>query len=446
MPRAVRDTKLDSSSARRKLPVSGKPYYRSLEPGLHLGYRKGKKGGRWVVRWYDTEAKNKKGERKSDGYTVETIDGHPDDFEDANGETVLSFTQAQEIARRIARIRRRGQDEEHPDRTGPYKVKDAVDDYKLDFVRRGGRGLRSMEYAIDSHILPELGSREVAKLTRRQLRNWHNRLAESPARLRTAKGKDQQFREGDVEEDAEAKRKRRSTANRVLTVLKAALNYAFNEGMVSDNSAWAGVKPFRNVDAPKIRYLTEEESLRLINACDSDLRQIATAALLTGCRYAELARMTTGDFDAESNTLHVAPSKSGKTRTIYLTDEGANFFSNVTAGKKSEGLIFTKGDGAKWGHAHQTRPMVEACSAASINPAIGFHVLRHTYGSRLAMRGVPMAVIGEQLGHADTRMTEKHYAHLGPSYVSKTVRDAFGELGILEDSNVTPIRKREKSA
>jgi hypothetical protein len=32
------------------------------------------------------------------------------------------------------------------------------------------------------------------------------------------------------------------------------------------------------------------------------------------------------------------------------------------------------------------------------------------------MRGVPMGVIAEQLGHVDTRMTEKHYAHLAPSY------------------------------
>jgi integrase len=55
--------------------------------------------------------------------------------------------------------------------------------------------------------------------------------------------------------------------------------------------------------------------------------------------------------------------------------------------------------------------MIEACKHAKIKPAISFHVLRHTHGSALAMRGIPMAVIAEQLGHADTRMTEKHYAH-----------------------------------
>jgi hypothetical protein len=42
------------------------------------------------------------------------------------------------------------------------------------------------------------------------------------------------------------------------------------------------------------------------------------------------------------------------------------------------------------------------------------------------MRGVPMGVIATQLSHGDTRMTEKHYAHLAPSYVADdTIRAAL---------------------
>ena len=55
------------------------------------------------------------------------------------------------------------------------------------------------------------------------------------------------------------------------------------------------------------------------------------------------------------------------------------------------------------------------------------------------MRGVPLAVIAQQLGHADTRMVEKHYGHLAPSYVADTVRAAFGTLGILKPSHVASI-------
>jgi hypothetical protein len=55
------------------------------------------------------------------------------------------------------------------------------------------------------------------------------------------------------------------------------------------------------------------------------------------------------------------------------------------------------------------------------------------------MRGVPLAVIAAQLGHADTRMVEKHYGHLSPSCVADTVRAAFGSLGIVAPTNMVSI-------
>ena len=89
--------------------------------------------------------------------------------------------------------------------------------------------------------------------------------------------------------------------------------------------------------------------------------------------------------------------------------------------------------------------MLEACARAKIKPAISFHVLRHTHGSTLAMRGVPMGVIAEQLGHADTRMTEKHYAHLAPSYVADTIRAHFPTLGIGGDTTITVHQTQHES-
>jgi integrase len=53
---------------------------------------------------------------------------------------------------------------------------------------------------------------------------------------------------------------------------------------------------------------------------------------------------------------------------------------------------------------------------------------------------VPMAVIARQLGHADTRMTEKHYAHLAPSYVAQTIRENFPVLGIGK-SEMPPLER-----
>jgi integrase len=86
--------------------------------------------------------------------------------------------------------------------------------------------------------------------------------------------------------------------------------------------------------------------------------------------------------------------------------------------------------------------MADACTHAKIEPAVSFHVLRHTHGSTLAMRGVPMGVIAEQLGHADTPMTEKHYAHLAPSYVADTIRANFPEVGVASETTLAPLKRR----
>lgn len=74
--------------------------------------------------------------------------------------------------------------------------------------------------------------------------------------------------------------------------------------------------------------------------------------------------------------------------------------------------------------------MLAASEAAGLEP-VGFHDLRRTFGARLAMKGVPIAVIAETLGHADKRITRKHYVHLAQSYVADTIRNAVAGLGIV---------------
>lgn len=50
-----------------------------------------------------------------------------------------------------------------------------------------------------------------------------------------------------------------------------------------------------------------------------------------------------------------------------------------------------------------------------------------------------MAVIAEALGHADERITRRHYAHLSPSYVADTVRQTVVGLGIVERDNLVAL-------
>jgi integrase len=421
----------DTRTARLRLTPRRKPYWRVLETGLHLGYRRTKEGGgSWVARRFI-------GEQSYDEQTFATAD----DLQDADGVVLLSFKQAQEAARAWWRAEERKDRGLAPD-DGPYIVAKALDAYFADRERRGSKGLPQDRAAAKLRILPALGDLELTKLTTKRIRDWHTGLAAAPRLFRSSRlGKESKSRETDPK-DADAMRARRATANRILTVLKAALNHAFHDGCVASDEAWRKVKPFREADAPVVHYLSQDECRRLINACNGGFRGLAQAALLTGCRYGELIRLRAADFNADAGTVAVRESKAGKPRHVVLTDEGQALFAALTAGRLGSDLIFTRDDGGPWGRSHQQRPLSEACQRAKIDPPATFHILRHSYASALAMRGVPMGVIAAQLGHADTRMTEKHYAHLAPSYVADTIRANFPTLEIAGDTTVTPIQRK----
>ena len=419
MPRKVRDSNLETRTARGRLKVAHKPYYRLIEPGLHLGYRKLASGpGTWVVRHYAGNGR----------YTAENLRtpddrlALADDYSDADGEEVLSFAQAQVRAKAF----RPGE------RAGPYTVNDALDDY-FRFLKSDGRSdhaIEDMTRRADGLIRQGLGDLRVASLTTDRLRGWRDEVASSAARVRTPKGEPQKYREISGED---AKRARRATANRTWTVLRAALNHAFSSGKVDSDVAWRKVKPFQRVDAARIRYLTVAEAQRLLNAADPSFRPLLQAALLTGARYGEIVRLECQDFNPDAGTIAIRQSKSGKPRHVFLTDEGQAFFAQLVAGRTGE--LF-----GGWGRSRQLWPMRDAVRAANIKPAISFHGLRHTWASLAVMNGMPLMVVARNLGHADTRMVEKHYGHLAPSYIADETRKGAPKFGITPDERVVALK------
>jgi integrase len=425
MPRTLRDAALETRAARSRLKARGKPYYRALETGLHLGYRRPQTGsGKWLARHYIGDQ----------AYELETL-AIADDFSDADGVAVLSYRQAQAKARERMVARAHHAAGKH----GPLTVADAVESYLhfLDTHRKTGYHARHRARAF---ILPTLGNIEVQALATEQLRKWHADIAKVPARARTAPGAKQQHRKPD--HSADGIRRRRVSANVVLTILKAALNFAWREGRTPSDAAWRRVRPFEGVDAARVRYLTISECRRLINAAAPDFRKLVQAALATGCRYGELCRLTVADFDADNGTLAIRITKSGKSRHVALTDEGAALFREWCAGRAGSEILLLRANGKPWSISQQQGPMQKACERARIVPVVSFHILRHTHGSMLAMRGVPMGVIAEQLGHSNTRVTEKHYAHLAPSFVHDTIRANAPTFGIAGGEKVKPIRSR----
>jgi integrase len=424
VPRKVRDANLETRTARSRLKAQHKPYFRLIESGLHVAYRKLTSGpGTWGKRQYLGN-----GEYRLEN--LRTADGGfvlADDYEDADGERILSFTQAQRAARGPKRPA-----------AGAYTVADTITDY-LTFLEHDGRSphsIRDARYRIEAFVLPRLGNVKLPTLTADQLRHWRDEIAKAPARIRTRDGDRQRHREIAGED---TKRARHATANRTWTVLRAALNHAFHEGKTDSDHAWRRVKPFRNVEAARIRYLSVTESRRLANAADATFRPLIIAALQTGARFSELARLEVADFDLDAGRLRIRQSKSGRSRHIVLSTEGRELFSQWCAGRASGTLIFTRANGQPWQKSMQARPMRAACERARIKPTISFHILRHTHGSALAMAGVPMAVIAEQLGHAGTRMTERHYSHLSPSYVADRIRKGLPSFGFRTDKRIVPL-------
>jgi integrase len=406
MVRKLRDARLETRSARSGLKGLT---FKNIGPGLAIGYRRGARGGKWVARVYS-------GDRS---YRLETI-GWADDTVEADGVQVLTFWQAVAKAQALTA----------PAAAGPFTVAKAVAEYLRHL--EGRRSYADTRLRLNAYVLPIFGDTEVARLTYDDLVKWHRDLAASPARLRSGR---QPQRVRETGDDPERIRGRKVSANRILAQFRAALNLAFNHGKVPSDAVWRRVKPFKGVNAAKVRYLSNDEARRLLNACDGDFRVLVAAALQTGCRYQELARLRVSDFNDDVGAILICTSKTGHARHVVLTTEAQAFFAGLAAGRDGNEMLL----GREWHLGSQGKPMRDACKRAKIEPAISIHGMRHTYASLSIMNGIPLLVVAKNLGHSNTNMVEKHYGHLAPSFVVDAIRAGAPTFGI-KAGNVKAIR------
>jgi integrase len=426
MPRTVRDAKLETRAARDRLHTGQTPHFKTLVPGkLHLGYRRKKKDlpGQWLVRHY----------LGSERYHVAPL-GLADDFQDAADDAdVLTFADAQRAALAHKQARQR--------RGKGKTVAEAIKDYVADVRTERPATADDAEQTAAQLIVPMLGRIKLTDLTTEDITDWRNALAKQGARLRTKPGEKQKFKPAPTTKDA--LRARRATVNRILGVLKAALNAAVGparrDGITLDPTPWQSVEPFKKVDAARPGFLSIAECKRLINAADpmTGFRDLVRAALTTGCRYGELCALEIRDF--QRGKIYVRESKSGKSRDVELNPEGVAFFEQLTAGRAADALMFQRGNGSPWLKSMQARPMREACRGAKIVPAVGFHQLRHTWASLAVMKEMPLMVVARNLGHANTLMVEKHYGHLHDDYIKKAIRAAAPKFGFVRDKKLAVL-------
>lgn len=441
MTRVRRSNDLGSIEARRRLKARPEPYFLVIEKGLALGYRKSSVGGAWVVRRYDSNSQR----------NAESRIAIADDYREADGVEVLNFAQAQRAVLSDAKLQAEKASGKH------YTIADAIHDY-IDYLRAHKKTADDAALKLNAYVIPSLGHKKLIDLKpadfdewvkdalKRQQRRRPKKPRPEPKRRRKAKA-EPKVSDVDATKAApldhdEQRRRRRATVNRVITALKAALNHAHDRERVGSRDAWSKLKKFRGVDAARLRWLSEDEAKRLINAALVDLRELIQGALMTGCRPSELAKARGHDFDPQSETLLIPDSKAGKPRRVPLTDLGVALLETLSARAGADGLLFTRADGSSWYRVAVIRAMQAASEAAEISPAVTFYALRHTYASHLVQKGTPLLFVASALGHRDARMVEKHYGHFAPSHVAETIKAKLPSFGIKPDRKVRPMRPR----
>ena len=369
MARSTRSLQLETRSARLKLPVAGKPVFERIGPKIGLGYRRNQTAGTWVARVADGRG----------GNWTKAI-GTADDFEEADGNQVLDFWQAQEKARSIGR-------DDRGDTARPVTVGEALVVYEADLRTRGADSANAER--VRRRLPPGLREKAVALLSARDLRRWRDSLDGVTT----------------------------STVNRTCTVLKAALNLAANQDeRIVNRRAWD--TGLANIpDAVQSRNVILEELVvrRIIAeayAQSVEFGLLVEAAAVTGARTSQLARLEVQDLQADRNNPRLLMPTSRKgggakeimRRPVPIPAGLSARLKMVATGRSPSAPLLVKPSGQTWKRRDHTRLFQRAAKAAEQDPAeVTIYALRHSNIVRQLLAGVPIRVVA--VNH-DTSVTQ----------------------------------------
>ena len=162
------------------------------------------------------------------------------------------------------------------------------------------------------------------------------------------------------------------------------------------------------------------------------LSDMISVGVCTGLRRGELARLRWCDVDLNASLLTVrsrdgAETKSGHERQLPIAPDAADVLRRLSAARTDEldGPVFVDRDGLPIKLSRISHRFKDMVRVARLDDRLHFHSLRHTCGSWLAMKGVPMRVIQAILGHSSVSVTER-YSHLQPEVMTKAIHETFG--------------------
>jgi len=269
-----------------------------------------------------------------------------------------------------------------------YSLKELAEKYKeFKKGRLKSRHSVSSESSIMEMLLSNLGDMALDKITTQQLeelQSYYLGKGNSPA-----------------------------TVNRKFDVLKNMFTKASDWGMIGDD-VLKNVRKCKHlkVNNRRLRYLSGEECIALINACDPHLKPIVITALATGCRRGEILSLKWVHVDLKHGFIHLEDTKNGERRDIPINDALAATLQNITRRLDVAYIFYDPSNGKPYGDVKKA--FHSALRRAKIQN-FHFHDLRHTFASHLVMAGVDITTVSRLLGHKSLTMTLR-YAHLSPQH------------------------------
>jgi integrase len=410
--KTVRDSRLDSRAAREKLKPSGKPYFRPLELNLHLGYRKGRHGGKWVMRRYIGDEK----------YAVETI-GAADDFADSDGVEVLTFHQAQAKARERAQALA---EEARIASFGPtITVRDTIEQYLAARERReandhGDKGLkRDARSRLHKHVLDaneDLAAKPLAAVTTSDLTKWREGL---------------KMAAGSVQRTVnDFKAALNAAAKRAKAQLPATMRDTIKDGLATVSAAPAVAREAQVLPDADVRAIISAAwEVDAEGEWEGDLGRLVLVLAATGARFSQIVRMTVADVQATQHRLMIPVSRKGRGVKnsshigVRVGDDVLAALAKATAGRKgSESLLlrprwqpvaamrWEKGPRGPWHSAAElTRPWAAIVRRAELAGGTIPYALRHSSIVRGLRASLPVRLVAA-LHDTSSAMIERHYA------------------------------------
>lgn len=412
MARRPRNAALETRTARLRLPVQKRPQsWTAISIGVSLGYRRCKGPGRWVVR---AGTGNDRWEKNIGAKVV------ADDYEDANGEAILNFWQAQDKARALAR----GSKESASNR--PATVAEAIDDYEKDLLARGaGKGSATH---VRHHMTPSLASQPVALLTSRDLKHWRDKLLSSGM---TA-----------------------STFARLAKSTRACLNLAAkHDRRIQNRDAWGdslgGVADTHN---PRNDIRTDDEVRNVVAASyaiDAAFGLYVETMAETGNRQSQIAKLVIADLQDGNGTprLLMPSSRKGRGRKVSRRPVPVSAVLAAklrqAAGKRpATAPLLLRSDGEQWQPATSDHSdlFAAAAEAAGLTGST-MYCLRHSSIVRQLLRNVPIRLVADT-HDTSVAMIEKTYSRYIAGHGDALIRSALIDLSAPPAGNVVSLPGR----